>query len=213
MNYTVRGSSHQTCSELPDEIKKSPRRRKARHTRPIVLPCAVGILPAVWSAAGTPCGAQRARPIHRSCGDKHKALGLPSETLNSEFLRGFMQNIGCEVAPVTAVLGGQLAQDVITVLGQNQQPIQNFVIFDGNTMAASMYPLHPEGELGSNQLKMSSSVADLTSNGAAGSDMLGGVEGVMLPVGVLPPVDMSMSQLPIMTPDLQAQMPPPPRSE
>ncbi|KAH8889330.1 hypothetical protein GQ53DRAFT_783242 [Thozetella sp. PMI_491] len=179
-------------SALPDEIIKSPRRRKA------VTP-ALSCLRALWEY--TQLYGRPPNTLVRSelaqftilCGDKHKALGLPSETLNSEFLRGFMQNIGCEIAPVTAVLGGQLAQDVIGVLGQNLQPIQNFVIFDGNTMEASMYPLHPEGELGSNQLKVSASA-------------------VMMPVGILPPVDMTqidLSQLPVL-PNIDPMMPPPP---
>jgi ubiquitin-like 1-activating enzyme E1 A len=86
---------------------------------------------------------------------KHKALGLPDETLNSEVLRKFLQNLGSEIAPVTAVLGGQLAQDVINVLGARQQPIQNLVVFDGDTMDAPMYALHPEGALGEALLSLS----------------------------------------------------------
>jgi ubiquitin-like 1-activating enzyme E1 A len=74
----------------------------------------------------------------------HQMLSLPSETLRSEFLRSFLQNIGSEIAPVSAILGGQLAQDVINVLGASQPPIQNMVVFDGNKMQADMYPLHPE---------------------------------------------------------------------
>lgn len=89
----------------------------------------------------------------------HQLLSLPTETLKSEFLRSFLQNIGSEIAPVTAILGGQLAQDVINVLGASQPPIQNMVIFDGNRMQADMYPLHPEStgglRLGRAQLDMS----------------------------------------------------------
>jgi len=97
---------------------------------------------------------------------KHAALGLPSETLKSEFLRIFLQNVGGEIAPVAAILGGQLAQDVINVLGRSQQPIQNMVIFDGETFQAEMYALHPEGALGRDLLKMADEVAVIT-NGAA----------------------------------------------
>ena len=56
-----------------------------------------------------------------------------------------MGNVGSELAPVTAVLGGQLAQDVINVLGQRQQPIQNLIVFDGDSNEAPMYALHPDG--------------------------------------------------------------------
>ena len=75
--------------------------------------------------------------------DKHKELQLPSETLRAEFLRMFLQNLGSEIAPVTAFLGGQLAQDVINVLGGREQPIQNFLLFDGDTAKGPIYALHP----------------------------------------------------------------------
>ncbi len=75
--------------------------------------------------------------------EKHKELQLPTETLRSEFLRSFLQNIGSEMAPVTAFLGGQLAQDVINVLGQREQPIQNFLLFDGEDSKGPIYALHP----------------------------------------------------------------------
>lgn len=75
--------------------------------------------------------------------EKHKELQLPSETLRSEFLRSFLQNVGSEIAPVTAFLGGQLAQDVINVLGQREQPIQNFLLFDSEDSKGPVYALHP----------------------------------------------------------------------
>ena len=75
--------------------------------------------------------------------EKHKELLLPSETLDAGFLRRFLQNVGAELAPVTAFLGGQLAQDVINVLGQREQPIQNFLLFDGEESKGPVYALHP----------------------------------------------------------------------
>jgi len=78
---------------------------------------------------------------------KHAELGLPPETLTPEVIRRFLQGVGCEIAPVTAVLGGQLAQDVINVLGRTQQPVQNVVVFDGDKMEAQMYALHPEADM------------------------------------------------------------------
>ena len=74
---------------------------------------------------------------------KHQELQLLPETLRSEFLRSFLQNLGSELAPVTAFLGGQLAQDVINVLGQREQPIQNFLLFDGEESKGPVYALHP----------------------------------------------------------------------
>lgn len=135
---------------LPEEFTKVKRRLKA------VTP-ALSCLRALWEfqtqhGGRTPADKNDLKVFTPIAMQKHKDLGLPTETLNSEFLRSFLQNIGCEIPPVTAILGGQLAQDVINVLGQTQQPIQNTVIFDGNTMEASLYPLHPQGALGAVQL-------------------------------------------------------------
>lgn len=135
---------------LPEEFTKNKRRLKA------VSP-ALSCLRALWDFQSqhegrTPGDRNDLKVFTTVAMQKHKDLSLPTETLNSEFLRSFLQNIGCEIAPVTSVLGGQLAQDVINVLGQTQQPIQNTVIFDGNSMEASLYPLHPQGPLGAVQL-------------------------------------------------------------
>lgn len=144
------------ASLLPEEYKKSKRRLKS------VTP-ALSCLRALW---GFQTQHDRS-PNHtkqdlewftRSVTHNHNLLSLPSDTLRSDFLRSFLQNVNSEVAPVTAILGGQLAQDVINVLGQSQQPIQNMVIFDGNKMEANMYPLHPEGNLGRSQLDISNSL-------------------------------------------------------
>lgn len=135
------------AAHLPDDIARSPRRRKA------VTP-ALSCLRALWQFQSLNAGRL---PSHTNddlalftklATAQHAQLGLPSETLRSEFLRSFLQNLGSEMAPVTAIIGGQLAQDVINALGQTQQPIQNTVIFDGNTMEAAVFPLHPPGPLG-----------------------------------------------------------------
>jgi ubiquitin-like 1-activating enzyme E1 A len=75
--------------------------------------------------------------------EKHRELLLPTETLRSEFLRSFLQNLGSEIAPVAAFLGGSLAQDVINVLGQREQPLQNFLVFDGEEFKGPIYSFHP----------------------------------------------------------------------
>mgnify|MGYP002621240296 CR=1 FL=1 len=135
--------------ELPPDILRSPRRRRA--VTPL-LSCFF----ALWEF---PSHTDHVLPdansrddlalFTRLCTEQHKRLGLPADTLRSEVIRAFLQNIGSEIAPVTAVLGGQLAQDVINVLGQTQQPVQNLVVFDGDAMEASQFALHPkEGELG-----------------------------------------------------------------
>lgn len=75
--------------------------------------------------------------------EKHMELKLDPSTLTSEFLRSFLQNIGSEVNPVAAYLGGYLAQNAINVLGAKEQPLQNFLFFDGERNSAPTYPLHP----------------------------------------------------------------------
>ncbi len=75
--------------------------------------------------------------------EKHRELLLPTETMRSDFLRSFLQNLGSEITSVAAFLGGSLAQDVINVLGQREQPLQNFLLFDGEEFKAPIYSLHP----------------------------------------------------------------------
>ncbi|KAK9423508.1 hypothetical protein SUNI508_03989 [Seiridium unicorne] len=143
-------------SLLPLEYRNSKRRLKA------VTP-ALSCFRALWrfqADQNRNPGPNRAdlEAFTKNATANHQLLSLPTETLKSEFLRSFLQNIGSEIAPVTAILGGQLAQDVINVLGASQPPIQNMVIFDGNKMQADMYPLHPEAtgglRLGRAQLEM-----------------------------------------------------------
>ncbi|CZS93958.1 probable AOS1-forms together with Uba2p a heterodimeric activating enzyme for Smt3p [Rhynchosporium graminicola] len=141
------------AATLPAEFLKSKRRLKA--VTPI-LSC----LRALWefvqfNDGRMPSTTEDLKMFTVLATQKHKALGLPDETLKSDVLRKFLQNLGSEIAPVTAVLGGQLAQDVINVLGARQQPIQNMIIFDGDSMEAPSYALHPEGLLGEALLPLS----------------------------------------------------------
>lgn len=75
--------------------------------------------------------------------EKHLELQLPTDTLRAEFLRSFLQNLGSEISPVAAYLGGNLAQDVINVLGQREQPLQNLLLFDGEEFRGPVYSMHP----------------------------------------------------------------------
>ncbi|KAJ6786353.1 hypothetical protein PWT90_05138 [Aphanocladium album] len=166
---------------LPAEYTSS--RRRLRSVTP-----ALSCLRALWEfmqvhPSGLPATRDDLKLFTQLATQKHKALSLPSETLRPEFLRAFLQNLGAEVAPVAAILGGQLAQDVINVLGQKQQPIQNTVIFDGSTMEALMYPLHPEGPLGANLLSGGAvgGAADLNGGAAAAA---AAATGAALPMGM-----------------------------
>ncbi|KAH8169672.1 thiF family protein [Sarocladium implicatum] len=196
-------------ANLPEDILKSKRRLRG------VSP-ALSCLRALWefsqiNAGRLPSNREDLKMFTQIATQKHKALGLPTETLSSEFLRSFLQNLGSEVAPVTAILGGQLAQDVINVLGQKQQPIQNMVIFDGTTMEAAMYPLHPMDALGADQLSMET--ATMPGNGDAamlqpGMDGMGGMgdmNGMMgMPMLNDPNANMAFANPMMMAPNMYA---------
>jgi len=129
-------------SPLPPEIANSARKLKKVHP---LLSC----VRALWEfqrsghgiyPANTDDGIALFTTITQV---KHKEHMLPGNTLTKEVLKDFLQNLGCEMPPVSAFLGGQLAQDVINVLGQREQPIQNLVLFDGEDLSAPIYTLHP----------------------------------------------------------------------
>lgn len=173
---------------LPDEYTKSKRRLRA------VTP-ALSCLRALWEfqaqhSGRNPADKKDLAAFTRMATQKHKELSLPAETLTAEFLRSFLQNIGCEIAPVTAILGGQLAQDVINVLGQTQQPIQNMVVLDGNNMDASLYPLHPQGPLGNEQLM--SALPGLPGMNSGDMNGFGMPDSAMMNMGMPPMPDINM---------------------
>ena len=127
-------------SPLPAEQTNSRRRK-------LQVPPLLSCLRALWEfstiSGNMPSHSHADLALFTSLAtEKHKELQLPTETLKSDFLRSFLQNIGSEIAPVTAFLGGQLAQDVINVLGQREQPIQNFLLFDGEESKGPVYALH-----------------------------------------------------------------------
>jgi ubiquitin-like 1-activating enzyme E1 A len=103
--------------------------------------------------------------------EKHKELQLPHETLRSDFLRSFLQNLGSEISPAAAFVGGALSQDVINVLGAREQPLQNLLLFDGEECKAPIYAMHPifpNMDVGS---------ATILENGVATPILDGGVAG------------------------------------
>ncbi|KAF2823981.1 hypothetical protein CC86DRAFT_384494 [Ophiobolus disseminans] len=129
-------------SPLPPDIANSARKLKKVHP---LLSCVRAIWEFQRAGHGLyPANTHEAIALFTTIAQlKHKEHMLPSNTLTKEMLISFLQNLGCEVAPVTAFLGGQLAQDVINVLGQREQPIQNLVLFDGDDFSGPVYTLHP----------------------------------------------------------------------
>ena len=115
----------------------------------------------------------------------HRDLQLPAETLTGDFLKSFLLNLGAELAPVTAFLGGQLAQDVINVLGGREQPIQNFLLFDGEESKGTVYPLHPIFQDGLDEVAAAATAAATASASAsvaaAAAVEVGLADGVVVP--------------------------------
>jgi ubiquitin-like 1-activating enzyme E1 A len=128
-------------SPLPPDIAKSIRKLKKVHP---LLSCVRALWEFQRGGHGLyPHGKSQLELFTTIAKVKHTELFLPAETLTGPMLRDFVTNLGSELAPVTAFLGGQLAQDVINVLGHREQPIQNLVLFDGDDMAGPVYALHP----------------------------------------------------------------------
>lgn len=133
-----------SSAPLPSEYHRV--RRRLRQVPPLLT----GIQ-ALWAFHRARDGATPRSNAHddvelftRLATEEHRRLRLPPETLASEFLTTFLQNVGGELAPVTAFLGGQLAQDVINVLGQREQPIQNLLLFDALETKAPVFALYPD---------------------------------------------------------------------
>lgn len=129
-------------SPLPEEFTKISRKRK--QVTPL-LTC----LRALWDFQRQTGGAYPSfsrTDLERFtilANERHLELKLDPSTLTAEFLRSFLQNVGCEINPVAAFLGGHLAQDAINVLSAREQPLQNFLLFDGEHNVAPIYALHP----------------------------------------------------------------------
>ncbi|CAG8036568.1 unnamed protein product [Penicillium salamii] len=128
-------------SPLPEEFTRLPRRRK--QVTPL-LSC----LRALWEfeklRGHRPTFTHEDLELFTKLSrDRHQELKLEPLTLDSVFLRTFLQNLGSELSPVAAFLGGSLAQDVINVLSAREQPLQNILLFDGEKMVGPIYPLHP----------------------------------------------------------------------
>lgn len=129
-------------SPLPEDYTRLPRRRK--QVTPL-LSC----LRALWEFEKLSGGRKPTfnhadlESFTKLAREVHQELKLDMGSLDSAFLRNFLQNLGCELSPVAAFLGGSLAQDVINVLSAREQPLQNLLLFDGDKSIGPIYSLHP----------------------------------------------------------------------
>lgn len=114
---------------------------------------------------------------------KSRELQIPPETLNGEFLRSFLQNIGAEIITTAAFVGGRLAEDVINVLGKREQPIQNFALFDGESLQGPIYCLYsPPPEVAMAAAGVNGMSAPLPQDAVMGGvEMNGSASGMAVP--------------------------------
>lgn len=68
-------------------------------------------------------------------------LGLPESVITDQYLHFFSNQAFAEFAPVAAILGGILAQDVIQYLGKKESPINNCLILDAHQSEIPIYYL------------------------------------------------------------------------
>lgn len=68
-------------------------------------------------------------------------LEVPREIISNDYVTQFVRQRGVEFSPVSAILGGAVAQDVINILGKRQQPLKNTTILDGVTLDMPMFEL------------------------------------------------------------------------
>lgn len=96
--------------------------RKITNALPLTL--------ANFNAKGTNISAATAQQVAQE-------LGLPvsdSYNLSADFIATFNRMKNIEYPPVNAIIGGAVAQDVINVLGKQESPLNNFLVFDSNTL-------------------------------------------------------------------------------
>jgi len=129
-------------SPLPPEYLRN--RRKMRSVSPL-LPC----LRALWeferqhNRHPDPEAQSELAEYTKLVREKFTELQMPAETMQGDFVKAFVHNLGSEIVPTAAFVGGRLAEDVINVLGKREQPLQNMALFDGESFHGPIYALHP----------------------------------------------------------------------
>lgn len=140
-------------SPLPPDVQSNRRKLKAV---PALLPCLRAVFEFQRDYGHLPGVQQQELATFTTIATtKARELQLPAETLRADFLRSFIQNIGAEITPTAAFVGGRLSEDVINVLGKREQPIQNFALFDGDALDGriySLFTLPPEMTMGMNAI-------------------------------------------------------------
>lgn len=59
-------------------------------------------------------------------------MGVTDENLlNNDLLKDLATSLDTEISPITAIVGGILAQDILRTLSANELPIQNWFYYNG----------------------------------------------------------------------------------
>ncbi|ODV89217.1 hypothetical protein CANCADRAFT_3848 [Tortispora caseinolytica NRRL Y-17796] len=70
-----------------------------------------------------------------------RQLDIPAGLFNEKTYSLLKSSETSQLSPVVAIIGGVLAQDVLNLIVAKEQPIQNLLIFDGDTMSSPIYSL------------------------------------------------------------------------
>ena len=164
-------------SPLPIDVTSNRRKLKSV---PALLPCLRALFDFQRTYAHLPGhNSQDLAAFTALATTKSRELQLPPETLRADFLRSFIQNIGSEIVPVAAFVGGRVSEDVINVLSKKEQPIQNFALFDGDGLEGRIYSLYsppPELAMGMNGMDpMAAGAMDMSAG--AGLGQMGDISG------------------------------------
>ncbi|KAH3687575.1 hypothetical protein WICPIJ_001436 [Wickerhamomyces pijperi] len=65
---------------------------------------------------------------------------LSEQTINTT-VPSFLEQQGTEIAPVSAIMGGALAQDIINFISKKVEPMDNLMIFDGVNYSMPVYEM------------------------------------------------------------------------
>lgn len=196
-------------SPLPEDVLKNRRKLKAV---PALLPCLRALFEFQRDFGRLPVLQQQDLATFTGMAKtKSDELQLPAETLSSEFFKSFLQNIGAEITPTAAFVGGRLSEDVINVLGKREQPIQNFALFDGDALDGRIYclftPMMPMPPMDMNGMSAMDGFA-MDSNGMGmGLDANGMAMGAGMGMGMDMNGDMSGLNGFASLPDLTAPVP------
>lgn len=123
-----------TSARLPSQLNK---RQLKRLSAALPLTLSLFELERPSNAEDVVDGEMLKAALLRIC----SVLGLPESVITDQYLDFFSNQAFAEFAPVAAIVGGFLAQDVIQYLGKRESPINNCLIVDAHQSEIPIYYL------------------------------------------------------------------------